>query len=89
MKNVETISLDLSESKEIWFIGVVFAEMKKRFAMDHHNLVRKEYKIFLPEGFEFPRGLRYLHWEGLESLPLNFDSENLVVVSNYVLLGPT
>ena len=32
MKNVETISLDLSESKEIWFMGVVFAEMKKRFA---------------------------------------------------------
>ena len=53
MKNVETISLDLSESKEIWFIGVVFAEMKKRFAKmkklrllkvcynDHHSLVRK------------------------------------------------
>ena len=52
MKNVETISLDLSESKEIWFIGVVFAEMKKRFDKDHHSLVRKEYKIFLPEGFE-------------------------------------
>ena len=52
MKNVETISLDLSESKEIWFIGVVFAEMKKRFAKDHHSLVRKEYKIFLPESFE-------------------------------------
>ena len=52
MKNVETISLDLSESKEIWFIRVVFAEMKKRFAKDHHSLVRKEYKIFLPEGFE-------------------------------------
>ena len=93
MENVETISLDLSESKEIWFIGVVFAEMKKRFAKmkklrllkvyynDHHSLVRKEYKIFFPEGFEFPRGLRYLHWEGLESLPLNFDSENLVAIS--------
>ena len=45
MKNVETISLDLAESKEIWFIGVVFAEMKKRFAKDHHSLVRKEYKV--------------------------------------------
>ena len=45
MKNVETIYLDLSESKEIWFIGVVFAEMKKRFAKDHHSLVRKEYKV--------------------------------------------
>ena len=37
MKNVETISLDLSESKEIWFIGVVFAEMKKIFAKDHQS----------------------------------------------------
>ena len=45
MKNVETISLDLAESKEKWFIGVVFAEMKKRFAKDHHSLVRKEYKV--------------------------------------------
>ena len=45
MKNVETISLDLSESKEIRFIRVVFAEMKKRFAKDHHSLVRKEYKV--------------------------------------------
>ena len=45
MKNVETISLDLAESKEIWFIEVVFAEMKKRFAKDHHSLVRKEYKV--------------------------------------------
>ena len=43
--------------------------------------MRKEYKIFLPEGFEFPYGLRYLHWEGLESLPLNFDSENLVAIN--------
>ena len=48
MKNVETISLDLSEFEEIWFIGVVFAEMKKKIAKDHHSLVRKEYKIFLP-----------------------------------------
>ena len=93
MKNVETVSLNSSESKEIWFIRVVFAEMKKRFAKmkklrllkvyynDHHSLVRKEYKIFLPKGFEFPRGLRYLHWEGLESFPLNFDSENLVAIN--------
>ena len=53
MKNVEIISLDLSEFEEIWFIGVVFAEMKKKIAKDHHSLVRKEYKIFLPEGLNF------------------------------------
>ena len=87
MKNVETISLGLSRSKEMWFTEVVFADMKKMFAKmkklrllkvyynDHH------YKISLPEGFEFPRELRYLHWEGLESLPSNFDLENLVAIN--------
>ena len=38
-------------------------------------------KLLVPEGFEFPSyDLRYLHWEGypLESLPSNFDGENLV-----------
>ena len=38
-------------------------------------------KLLVPKGFEFPSyDLRYLHWEGypLESLPLNFDGENLV-----------
>ena len=93
MKNVETISIELSGSKEMWFTEVVFADMKKMFAKmkklrllkvyynDHHSLVRKEYKTSLPEGFEFPRGLRYLHWEGLESLPSNFDLENLVAIN--------
>ena len=38
-------------------------------------------KLLVPKGFEFPSyDLRYLHWEGypLESLPSNFDGENLV-----------
>ena len=93
MNNVETIYLELSRSKEIWFTEKVFAEMKKRFAKmkklrllkvyynDHHSLMRMEYKTFIPEGFEFPRELRYLHWEGLESLPSNFDLENLVAIN--------
>ena len=92
MNNVETIYLELSGSKEIWFTEKVFAKMKKRFAKmkklrllkvyynDHHSLMRMEYKTFIPEGFEFPRELRYLHWEGLESLPSNFDLENLVAI---------
>ena len=93
MNNVETIYLELSGSKEIWFTEKVFAEMKKRFAKmkklrllkvyynDHHSLMRMEYKTFILEGFEFPRELRYLHWEGLESLPSNFDLESLVAIN--------
>ena len=42
MKNVETISLGLSKSKEKWFTEVVFAKMKKRrllkvYYNDHHR----------------------------------------------------
>ena len=71
----------------------MFSEMKKRFAKmmklrllkvyynDWNSLMRKEYKTSFLEGFEFPRELRYLHWEGLESLPLNFDAENLVAIN--------
>ena len=93
MKNVEAICLELSGSKDMWFTEVVFTDMKKMFAKmkklrllkvyynDHHSLVRKEYKTSLPENFEFPHGLRYLHWEGLESLQSNFDLENLVAIN--------
>ena len=93
MKNIETISLELSRSKEIWFTSKIFAQMKRVFAKmkklrllkvyysDHHSLMRKKYKISLPEGFEFPPELRYLHWEGLESLPSNFEGENLVAIN--------
>ena len=92
MKNVETISLELSRSKEVFAnMKKVFAKMKKVFAkMKKLRLLRvyysddvmgKKYKISLPEGFEFPRELRYLHWEGLEALPLNFDLENLVAIN--------
>ena len=41
----------------------------------------KGYKTSLPEGFEFPRELRYLYWEGLEALPSNFDPKNLVAIN--------
>ena len=91
MKNVETISLKLSRSKEMWFTKEVFANMKKVFAKMKKlrlfkvyysdDTMRKKYKTSLPEGFEFPRELRYLHWEGLEALPSNFDPENLVAIN--------
>ena len=92
MKNVETISLELSRSKEVFAnMKKVFAKMRKVFAKMKKlrllrvyysdDTMRKKYKISLPEGFEFPRELRYLHWEGLEALPLNFDPENLVAIN--------
>ena len=85
MKNVETISLELSRSKEVFAnMKKVFSKMKKlRFLRVYYSddTMRKKYKISLPEGFEFPRELRYLHWEGLEALPLNFDPENLVAIN--------
>ena len=88
MKNVETISLNLSISKETWFNSKIFYQMKKMFAkMKKLKLLKvyynynfegsvhqegHEYKMHLPKGFEFPPNLRYLHWENLESLPSNF-----------------
>ena len=91
MGNIETLSLELSISKEMWFTKEMFAGMKKVFAkMKKLRLLKvyysgddmgKEYKTSLPEGFEFPRELRYLRWEGLEALPLNFDPENLVAIN--------
>ena len=53
----------------------------KIYYSDHYSLMRKDYKISFPEGFESPCELRYLHWESLESLPLNFDVENLVAIN--------
>ena len=64
----------------------MFAKMKKLRLLkvcynDHHCLTRKKDKIRLPIDFEFLPNLRYLRWEGLESLPLNFDAENLVAIN--------
>ena len=88
MENVETISLDLSRSKEKWFTTNIFAQMKKVFAkMKKLRLLKVYYsfgvgyKNFLPEGFEFPPNLNYLHWEGLMSLPSNFHGEKLVAIN--------
>lgn len=92
MKDIETISLELSRSREIWFTEEVLTTMKIKFAkMKKLRLLKVYYsddlvgiknkKTSLPEGFEFPRELRYLHWEGLESLPANFDPENLVAIN--------
>ena len=88
MENVETISLDLSRSKEKWFTIKIFAQMKKVFAkMKKLRLLKvyyslgDEHKMPLPKGFEFPPNLNYLHWEGLESLPSNFHGEKLVAIN--------
>ena len=88
MENVETISLDLFGSEEKWFTPKIFAQMKKKFAkMKKLRLLKvyysfgAGYKTFLPEGFEFPPNLNYLHWEGLVSLPSNLHGEKLVAIN--------
>ena len=88
MQNVETISLDLSTSKEIWLTTEIFAQIKKVFVkMNKLRLLKvyssygDVYKMTLPNDFEFPPNLRYIHWEGLESLPLNFNEKNLVAIN--------
>ncbi|KAL6340103.1 hypothetical protein AAG906_038938 [Vitis piasezkii] len=88
MENVETISLDLSRSKEEWFTTKIFAQMKKVFAkMKKLRLLKvyyslgDEHKMSLPKDFEFPPNLNYLHWEGLASLPSNFHGEKLVAIN--------
>ena len=88
MENVETISLDLSRSKEKWFTTKIFAHLKKVFAkMKKLRLLKvyyslgDEHKMSLPKDFEFPPNLNYLHWEGLVSLPSNFHGEKLVAIN--------
>ena len=53
----------------------------KVYYNDHHSMLRKENKLCLPKDFKFPSNLRYLQWEGLESLPLNFHGENLIAIN--------
>ena len=88
MQNVETISLNLSTSKEIWLTIEIFAQIKKVFVkMKKLRLLKvytsygDGYKMTLPNDFEFPPNLRYIYWEGLESLPLNFNGKNLVAIN--------
>ncbi|KAJ9689286.1 hypothetical protein PVL29_014793 [Vitis rotundifolia] len=89
MKNTEGIFLDLSKIKHIQFSTKAFAKMKKlrllkAYWKDHYGSMKKEYKLLLPQDFEFPSyDLRYLHLEGysLKSLPSNFYGENLVEIN--------
>ncbi|XP_059594083.1 disease resistance protein RUN1 isoform X3 [Vitis vinifera] len=74
MENVETISLDLSRSKEKWFNTKIVAQMKKVFPkMKNLRLLKVYYSLgdahemSLPKDFEFPPNLNYLHWEDLVS----------------------
>ncbi|XP_019071777.2 disease resistance protein RPV1 isoform X3 [Vitis vinifera] len=86
MEQVEAISYDLSRSKDIQVNKKVYENMKKlRFLKlywgDYHGSMTKTYKVFLPKDCEFPsQELRYLYWEAypLQTLPSNFNGENLV-----------
>ena len=88
MENIQTISLSLSELKEIQFTINVFVKMKKLRLLkiyddDHEDLMRKKYKVILPKNFEFPHNLRYLHWDRctLKSFPSKFYGENLTEIN--------
>ena len=88
MKNIQTISLHLSELKEIGFTTNIFVKMKKLrllkiYDNDHEDLMRKKYKVILPKNFEFPHNLRYLHWDRctLKSFPSKFYGENLIEIN--------
>ena len=88
MESIQTISLDLSRSKEIQLTTKVFAKMKKLrllkvYCNDHGGLMREECKVLFPKDFEFPHNLRYLHWQGctLRSLPSKFYGENLIEIN--------
>ena len=88
MENIQTISLSLSELKEIHFTINVFVKMKKLrllkiYDNDHEDLMRKKYKVILPKNFEFPHNLRYLHWDRctLKSFPSKFYGENLIEIN--------
>ena len=88
MESIQTISLNLSRSKEIRFNSTKVAKMKKLRLLkvhcnDHDGLKIEEYKVFFPKDFEFPHNLRYLHWQGctLRSLPSKFYGENLIEIN--------
>ena len=88
MQNIQTISLDLSRSREIQFSTKVFVKMKKLrllkiYCNDHDGLMREEYKVLLPKDFQFPHDLRYLHWQRctLTSLPWNFYGKHLIEIN--------
>ena len=86
MEQVRAISYDLSQSKEIQVNKKVYENLKKlRFLKfyrgGYHGSMTKTLKVFLPKDFEFPsQELRYLYWEAypLQTLPSNFNGENLV-----------
>ncbi|KAL6315281.1 hypothetical protein AAG906_000366 [Vitis piasezkii] len=86
MEQVEAISYDLSQSKEMQVNKQVFESMKNlRFLKLHwggyHGFMTKTSKVILPVDFEFPsQELRYLYWDGypLQTLPSKFNGENLV-----------
>ncbi|RVW60149.1 TMV resistance protein N [Vitis vinifera] len=73
MQNVETISLDLSRSKEIWFTTNIFAKMKKVFVKMKNLRFLKVYSSHeLPSSIERLKRLTRLelsNCDKLETLP--------------------
>ena len=78
----------MSRLREMKFTTKAFRRMKGLRLLKVYwscsltNHIGREYpKLLVPEDFKFPSyDLRYLHWERypLESLPSNFDGENLI-----------
>ena len=83
---IEGILFDVSILKRIHIIAKSFEMMKKlrllKIYWAHESAsMEQDNKLKLPIDFEFPSyELRYLHWHGypLESLPSNFDAEDIV-----------
>ncbi|KAL6316820.1 hypothetical protein AAG906_021120 [Vitis piasezkii] len=87
-KTIEGIFLNMSVSNEIHLTSDALKKMTKlrllRVYQNAENNSIVSNTIHLPQYFKFPsRKLRYLHWDGwtLESLPSNFDGEELVELS--------
>ncbi|KAL5818219.1 hypothetical protein ACOSQ3_022116 [Xanthoceras sorbifolium] len=83
---VESISLDLSQIRELQLSPDAFMKMRKLkflklYSSQYHEGYSELDKVHLFQGLELlPEELRYLHWHGypLKSLPSNFNPEWLV-----------
>ncbi|KAJ8747312.1 hypothetical protein K2173_012960 [Erythroxylum novogranatense] len=80
---IESISLDRSQIRDIVLNPNVFKRMPNLKFLRFHNYCGKRSKLHLPRGLHFlPSGLRYLYWDEypLESLPTDFDAKELLVL---------
>ncbi|KAL5753549.1 hypothetical protein ACOSP7_021769 [Xanthoceras sorbifolium] len=83
---VESISLDLSQIRELQLSPDAFMKMRKLkflkfYSSEYYEGYIEQDKVHLFQGLKLlPEELRYLHWHGypLKSLPSNFNPERLV-----------